>query len=205
LKIRFLALVWIILLAAPVYSYSIDLSYLKIDGTTGFFTDYEGSYFLVDAMATWCKPCEDSMPHLEEVYDIAGDQVPLLSLSLDPDYDTLNKVKAFKDRFKAEWEFGLDSTRDFLDKFEVEGYPTLFMFDQSGNEIKRWLGLVSSKTILDELGKYVDIPETGSSFDFRDFTDGLLTSTRFTIFIFIIWGSTLYIAMRLFLGRKQAG
>ncbi len=85
----FLLVVLLLHTSVPVGAYQFTLTYLREDGSEGRYDDHAGSDLLVDAMATWCGPCELSMIHLEEVYIKAGDQVPLLSISLDPESDTL--------------------------------------------------------------------------------------------------------------------
>ncbi len=113
-------------------------------------------YILIDFFATWCVPCQISMPELVEVYDILDSKVSMLSISMDTMEDK-SDILDFIDEFNSTWIFGWDSTGELNQSYNVFYYPTTVILDKDRTVIKEWTGITTADTILKELDKYVSL------------------------------------------------
>ncbi len=194
-----------LLVATPVNSYEINTSYKKLDGSIVNFNQFEGKYLLVDTMATWCLPCKDSMSHLEIVNSALNENISLISISIDPVIDDIKALSEFKEKYDADWEFGIDVNLEFVDKYSIKYLPTLIFFDPDGKILKMWTpGVTPSDKILDEVGKYVEIDrDSGRGLQISDFLD-FFGEARFVLFLVILWILTIYLIIQMFRKKKLA-
>jgi peroxiredoxin len=79
--------------------------------------------------ATWCPPCVDEVPALEDLARrLRGTDMRMLAVSVDDDWD---KIRQF---FAKGSDIGvlLDTSHDVPKKFGTEKYPETFLIDAAG-------------------------------------------------------------------------
>ncbi len=109
-----------------------DFEVTDTDGVThNLSKDYSGRVLIVDIMATWCKPCEDEMPHLAAIRDAyPEDQVAILSIGGDRS-ESAAQLAAYRARFDAKWPFARD-TDGIIEKLDLSILPKLVIIDPAG-------------------------------------------------------------------------
>ncbi|MEZ4648165.1 MAG: TlpA disulfide reductase family protein [Candidatus Eisenbacteria bacterium] len=118
-----------------------DFTAEGLDGKTYTLSELlkEGPVYL-DFWTTWCKPCQQALPKLDELhtkYEKAG--FTLLTVASD-DQKTIAKVKPHvKSRG---WKFPviLDSKRELGNKYSVRAYPTSYLISQDGKVVSMHQG-----------------------------------------------------------------
>lgn len=107
-------------------------------------TDTEGNSFtlsealkdheavLLNIWATWCGPCQDEFPHLEEAYQQYQDKVAFIALSYDAD-DTVEKIAAFKEEYGLTFPMGRDEGAELYNYLAQYGVPATVVIDRFGN------------------------------------------------------------------------
>jgi cytochrome oxidase Cu insertion factor (SCO1/SenC/PrrC family) len=131
-----------------------DFSLVDVDGETFHMSDFRGKVVLLDFMATWCGPCQASMSSLQELQDEFGDYLVIISISVDPSYDTKQRLRSWMNSWEANWIHARDLADPPISQlFEVTGIPTYFLVDKHGDIRYRHVGLTSETTLKEEISE----------------------------------------------------
>lgn len=136
-------LLTVLLLVGAAQASSTPLFYAKGDKIQDFsFTTYDGeSYCLYDILkekdaillniwATWCGPCRNEFPYMQEAYAEYQDKIEVIALSCEPT-DTPEKLAAFAKQYGLTFKIGQDPV-DFLRALGMTSIPTTLMIDRFG-------------------------------------------------------------------------
>ncbi|MHA2028436.1 MAG: TlpA family protein disulfide reductase [Candidatus Kariarchaeaceae archaeon] len=196
IKLKFLglSLCFLVFLSPGVLGSDINIDYKDLNNNTTNMNKYLGKPLIVDAFATWCEPCKIEIEHLKEIYKVGSNELNILSLSVDENSDTLNKIKNFRNKFEATWEFGIDHDSIFENSFKVIFIPSLYIFDSDGKIIKSWEGVTSYDTISNELRDSLNLHLNSSNYNALDgITNQLTQNNLFQVTISFLTISIVYI------------
>ncbi len=104
---------------------------------------YRGSVVIVDFWASWCKPCRQSIPWLNELRTRYGARgLVVIGVNVDA-------VRGDADRFQRDvpidFEIVYDPTGDLAKAFKVQGMPSSYVFDRRGDLVETHLGFRDAK------------------------------------------------------------
>lgn len=122
-----------------------DFAAVAPDGTTVHLSDYKGKPVILDFWATWCPPCQRSMPHLEKVYQQVKDKgVAVLAVCVSDEKDAYTKWVADK---KGVYTFptafdpaGRSPGGISGSLYKVTGIPTQYLIDKDGKVVTANVG-----------------------------------------------------------------
>ena len=133
-----------------------NISFLDSNSKIINLSEYEGNLVLLNFWATWCAPCKEEMPSLD-------------NLKKNP---KLNNIKIFpinigKDNLKKSNKFfndlGIKNLKIYFDNPEtlakilnLRGLPTTILFNKEGKEFARIIGSINfdDKEFLDWIRLY---------------------------------------------------
>ena len=104
---------------------------------------------LVNLWATWCGPCREEMPLLQEAHARHGKQVRFLGVDVQ---DDAQAARWFLDERDIDYPHAVDAGGELLRLLGVRGLPVTLALDADGRVIDRVVGQLTS----DELQRLVD-------------------------------------------------
>jgi thiol-disulfide isomerase/thioredoxin len=100
-------------------------------GVTHDLADYRGKVVLVNFWATWCEPCRDEMPSMQQLKQkLAGRPFEVLAINLA---ESENKVDDFLRRFPLDFTIMLDRNGEARRAWKVKVLPTSFVVAPDGS------------------------------------------------------------------------
>ncbi|NGP88041.1 TlpA family protein disulfide reductase [Fodinibius halophilus] len=98
--------------------------------------DYQDQYVLLDFWGTWCGPCLSETPYLKEAHKKFGDKVQFIGIAVD---NKKRLIKYLKEQH-IQWPQiyiprDSKSQAPLIQKYNVYGYPAMFLIDPNGNII----------------------------------------------------------------------
>jgi peroxiredoxin len=100
---------------------------------------------LVDFWATWCKPCVESMPDLQQLHESLGSKgLKVLGISLDE--GSAKSVKSFAEKHKITYSLAM-SNDEAVKSYKIRVIPALFLIDKEGHIVRQWAGKPYKKEV----------------------------------------------------------
>ena len=104
--------------------------------------DFKGKLLILNFWATWCAPCREEMPSLDDLQSNSNfDNLKIFPINIGQ--ENLSKSDAF---FK---EIGIQNLEIYFDapitlakKFSLRGVPTTILFNKKGEEFGRIMGTI---------------------------------------------------------------
>jgi cytochrome c biogenesis protein CcmG, thiol:disulfide interchange protein DsbE len=109
-----------------------ELESLAAAGEADRIADYRGGWLLINFWASWCEPCRDEAPALEEFWREHRDEnVTVLGVNLD---DTSDDAREFIAEFGLTYPQLRDGDgRQWRDDYGMTGFPESFLVDPEGD------------------------------------------------------------------------
>jgi len=118
--------------------------------------DYYGKLVIINFWATWCKPCKEEMPALDNFYqDNNFKNLQVFAVNMEKP-NILKTKKFFTDLNIKKLEIFFDPDLNFVKEFKLRGVPTTVLVNKKGEEFARIIGAVNfqDKNFLKWLSKY---------------------------------------------------
>jgi thiol-disulfide isomerase/thioredoxin len=108
-----------------------DFTLETVDGATISLSDYRGQPVVVNFWATWCVPCREEMPLLQEAYEThAEDGLVIVGVNVR---ESPEAVKKFLQEVGADFPVMIDEDGTVVDRYIVTSLPLTFFIDRDGN------------------------------------------------------------------------
>lgn len=103
--------------------------------TISFHSDYRGQVTLVNIWATWCGPCRQEIPTLEQLYQEFGPQgLRIAAISIDT--DSASAVRDFMNQMGVTFDVLHDPANRIQTTYHSEKVPESFLIDRHGRIVR---------------------------------------------------------------------
>jgi peroxiredoxin len=148
-------------LDSPASSYSQagktapDFELESLDGSKVSLSDFAGYPVLINYWATWCPPCREELPLIQERLDRYSPDLVVLTINAGEDHATIRnfmRQKAFSFHVLVDSEWKAEAL------YGIYAYPTTVFIDREGLIQARYVGGMSAE-ILDDYLKLIGVDE----------------------------------------------
>ena len=137
---------------ATVGNIAPDFTLADLDGDTVNLSDLRGIPVMLNFWATWCGPCRNEMPYIQEIYEQWQDRgLVIFAINEGEDFP---KVYQFMQSNNLSFPVLLDTNGNVSSKYEIRGIPTTLFIDEDGIIQGRRIGSFANSA---EIEKYLDL------------------------------------------------
>jgi thiol-disulfide isomerase/thioredoxin len=119
-----------------------DVIFMDINQKNVNLDDFKGKLIILNFWATWCAPCREEMPSLDELQS----NTKLSNLKIFPiniGQEDISKSKLFfKELDIKNLDIYIDAPITLAKKFTLRGVPTTVLFNKEGKEFARIMGSI---------------------------------------------------------------
>jgi len=104
--------------------------------------DYKGKLVILNFWATWCAPCREEMPSLDNLqFNKKLGNLKVFPINIGK--ENLSKSEIFFEELNIKnLEIYFDSSITLAKKFKLRGVPTTILFNKEGYEFARIIGSI---------------------------------------------------------------
>ena len=106
------------------------LTLQTLDGETVTLSDLHGQAVLINFWASWCPPCRNEMPAIQQVYEEYRDEGFIVLAVNSQEQDA--RVAAFAEPLRLTFPILIDRDGSVFDDYQVAALPTTFFVDRAG-------------------------------------------------------------------------
>jgi len=120
---------------------TVDFTLEDLDGELFTLSEHIGSGpVVIDFWATWCKPCKDTMPHLQKLHEKYNEQgLTVIAVSTDSP-KSQSKVKPFIRSRRYTYTVLFDPNSEVLKLFQGCNLPYRVLIDKNGEVVETHMG-----------------------------------------------------------------
>jgi thiol-disulfide isomerase/thioredoxin len=131
-----------------------EFTLTDIDGNEVSLASTAGKVRLIDFWATWCPPCRDEIPMLNELSEAYRDQgFEILAIS-DENQKVISK---FAEEYEVKYT-NLVGTERVSEQYIVLGLPAAYLIDGEGRIVESFLGPKPRKVLEAKIRELLELP-----------------------------------------------
>lgn len=125
----------------------IDFTLKDLSGASVSLSSLRGKVILVNFWATWCSPCKDEMPLLQQYYATHKEEdFVLLGVNVSDDAED---AQAYITQTGYTFPVWSDPSGSVLIQLNMNGLPASLVVDARGKLVKRWIGPLAQEDLED--------------------------------------------------------
>lgn len=120
-------------------------------------THLAGRPTLINLWASWCGPCREEMPLLQDAFEEDGDQIRFLGIVTR---DEPSVAIDFASTIGADYPHAVDTDGALLDALGVPGLPVTLAVDASGRIVAKQIGQMDASELASLMDALMETPPT---------------------------------------------
>ncbi|PRP51460.1 thiol:disulfide interchange protein [Bacillus halotolerans] len=129
-----------------------DFTLKTLSGERTSLSDVKGKKVLLNFWATWCKPCRQEMPAMEELQKEHSD-VAVIAVNFTSAEKSEKQVQTFADTYHLTFPILIDK-KGINAEYNVFSYPTTYILDKKGVIQDIHIGTMTKKEMKEKLDLY---------------------------------------------------
>jgi len=119
-----------------------DVIFIDINQKNVNLDDFKGKLIILNFWATWCAPCKEEMPSLDDLQkNTKLNNLKIFPINIGQE-DISKSVSFFKELGIQNLDIYFDAPITLAKKFSLRGVPTTILFDKEGREFARIIGTI---------------------------------------------------------------
>ena len=107
--------------------------------------DFKGKLVILNFWATWCAPCKEEMPSLDDLQSNSNlSNLKIFPINIGQE-DISKSESFFKELNIKNLNIYIDAPITLAKKFSLRGIPTTILFNKQGKEFARIMGSINFK------------------------------------------------------------
>ncbi len=127
-----------------------DFTLTDIDGRIFRLSDQRGKVVVLEFMYTTCPACVAESPILKDLRTRFGGNVVMVMISIDPDVDTDNVLRDYRDQNMMGW-IAIRDKAQVHQLYAVRATPTILLIDSNGYVRYSHVGVTESSILIAEV------------------------------------------------------
>lgn len=112
----------------------------NLQGQPVTLSSLRGKVVFLNVWATWCGPCREEMPSMEQLYEDFKNRKDFVILAVSQDRAGREAVMPFVEKHNIHFEVLLDPKNIVGDAYDVTGVPETFIIDRQGRIVAHHVG-----------------------------------------------------------------
>ncbi len=109
-----------------------QMTLVDINGKEVQLGGKQDKVYLVDFWATWCTPCREAIPFLQELHEKYSEK-GLVVVGVALDSGSEQEVRAFVENFKMTYRICVPKNgQEVMQRYRVKAFPTMYIVDKKG-------------------------------------------------------------------------
>jgi len=121
-----------------------NFSAQDLDGNPVSLDQVAGKPILINFWASWCQPCMEELPYLQQIYEQFGGDLIVIGINAD---DTLSDMRAVADELQLTFPIWNDPQGTISRKMLISALPTSYFIDQDGTILGSYIGIVDDSVV----------------------------------------------------------
>ena len=119
-----------------------DVIFMDINQKNVNLDDFKGKLIILNFWATWCAPCMEEMPSLDDLQSNTRlDNLKIFPINIGQEDISKSKI-FFKELNIKNLDIYFDAPITLAKKFSLRGIPTTILFNKEGKEFARIMGSI---------------------------------------------------------------
>ena len=118
---------------------AMDFQLPDLDGKERSLGEFKGKVVFLNFWATWCKPCEEEMPSMQQLHAaLQGKPFEIVAVSIDK--DGAEAIREFVKKYGVTFTVLHDRKGRIKELYKTTGVPETFIIDQNGVIAEKVMG-----------------------------------------------------------------
>ncbi len=137
-----------------------DFTMYTEDGKEVKLSDFEGKPTILNFWATWCGPCKNEMPAIEDAYKKYGDKINFVIVNLtDGENDTVVGAASYIQAQGYTFPVYFDTKLAGATAYGVNSIPLTLFIDANGDLVTYYTGSMSEKILQSGINMLLPVTE----------------------------------------------